>query len=133
MLESTWVAWVYYLAGALGLLLFWWRLTRVLTPVLLRRILRAVMVGVLLCPYSIGEGYSDQAPAFLMVLLETLFEGTDAFFRGGPTLLGAIAFAIVISIIWHLIQSRRAKMQAKQQAADKDFDDLLQQSEVSSS
>lgn len=103
ILESAGVAWTYYLIGVAGLFAFWWRITRPIRWSLVRRVLRAVMLVAMLCPFSVGEGYLDMAPAVLMVLMETLFEGLEGFNRVGPTFLGFLAFAAVMAVVWDVL------------------------------
>ncbi len=129
MLDSSFVAWCYYLLGATGLFVFWWRLTRDITMAKLQRSLRAAAAALLVCPFSIGDGYADMAPAILMVAMETVFEGTDSFFRGGPTLLGSAALAIVAALLWDEYLVRRNRQDMVQAQLDHDRDELLAQSE----
>jgi hypothetical protein len=100
MLDSAGVAWGYYLLGVLGLCAFWWRITRSIRWSAVRRVLRTVMLVAMLCPFSIGEGYPDMAPAVLMVLMETVFGGAEGFSRVGPTFLGFLAFGAVLGLVW---------------------------------
>lgn len=114
ILESAGVAWGYYLLGVAGLFAFWWRITRPIRWSLVRRVLRTVMLVAMLCPFSVGEGYLDMAPAVLMVLMETVFGGLEGFNRVGPTFVGFLAFAVVIAVVWDILcrlwqYSRRAK------------------------
>lgn len=100
ILENARVAWAYYLLGVAGLYAFWWRITRPIGWTLVRRILRAVMLVALVCPFSVGEGYLDMAPAVLMVMLETVFDGLTGFQRVGPTFLGFLVFGAVMALVW---------------------------------
>lgn len=100
ILENARVAWAYYLLGVVGLYAFWWRITHPIGWSLVRRILRAVMLVAMVCPFSVGEGYLDMAPAVLMVLLETVFDGPTGFQRVGPTFLGFLAFGTVLALVW---------------------------------
>lgn len=103
MLESAGVAWGYYLLGVTGLYAFWWRITRPIGWSVVRRVLRAVMLVAMLCPFSVAEGYMDMAPAVLMVLMETVFDGAEGFNRVGPTFLGFLAFAAVVAVVWDIV------------------------------
>ncbi len=133
MLESSFVAWCYYLIGALGLFAFWWRLTAGIKNSKLQRSLRAVMAVMLVCPYSIGDEYNDMAPAFLMLAMETVFEGFAAFLRVGPTLLGVMLLAVILALAWDSYLSRRAAKKDEEAMLDHDRDELLAQSENSQS
>ncbi|MGH1373907.1 MAG: hypothetical protein ACRBBW_17845 [Cellvibrionaceae bacterium] len=129
MLESSFLAWCYYLIGVLGLFAFWWRLTRGITILKLQRSLRAGMMAMLICPFSIADGYSDMAPAFLMMAMETVFEGPEAFLRVGPTLLVVLALSIVAALIWDSFLGRRAKQRAQEAELNQVHDELLAQSQ----
>lgn len=100
MLDNPRVAWTYYILGALGMFAFWWRITRGISWSPVRRVLRVVMLIALVCPFSIGEDYQAMAPATLMMLMETIFGGPDGFDRVGPSLLGFLAFGLVIALLW---------------------------------
>ncbi len=100
MLEDPTVAWGCYLLGAVGLFAVWWRMTRGIGWSTLRRVLRSVMFVLLLCPFSIGDGYHDLAPAVLMVAMETVFEGVEQFQRVGPFLLWALLLAAVAALVF---------------------------------
>lgn len=128
MLESSFIAWCYYLAASLGLFAFWWRLTRGISNSKLQRSLRALVAVMLVCPFSIAEGYSDMAPAFLMMAMETVFEGPEAFLRVGPTLLGVMFFALVAALVWDWYLGRRALQKGEEDQLNRDRDELLAQS-----
>ena len=129
MLESSFVAWSYYLLGAAGLYAFGWKITSGITFTRLQRPLRAAMAVLLLCPFSIGEGFGDMAPAFLMLAMESVFEGGEAFMRVGPTLIGLMLLAMVMSLVWDEYLRRRHLAQAEQAELDRHHDDLLAESE----
>jgi hypothetical protein len=129
MLDSSFVAWCYYLLGAAGLFAFWWRITRDISMTKLQRSLRAAVAALLVCPFSIGDGYADMAPAILMVAMETVFEGVESFFRGGPTLLASAALAIVGALLWDEYLRRRSQQDLEQAALDRDRNELLAESE----
>lgn len=132
MLDSTLVAWSYYLIAAAGLWAFCWYATRGVRWPALKRVLRVVAAILLFCPFSIGDGYNDMAPAILMVLMETVFEGSEAFMRVGPTLVGALAIGIVISLVWDFIVQRYKKRKAQAAELDKHRDDLLSEGQEAS-
>lgn len=100
MLDNPHVAWMYYLLGALGLFIFWWRITRGIGWSTVRRVLRSVMLVALVCPFSIGEDHTEMAPATLMMLMETVFGGQEGFSRVGPSWLGFLAFGVVVALLW---------------------------------
>lgn len=101
MLDNSYVAWMYYLLGALGLFIVWWRITQGIRWSTVRRVLRVLMLIALVCPFSIGEDFEQtMAPATLMMLLETVFGGAEGFSRVGPSWLGFMAFGLVVALLW---------------------------------
>ena len=129
MLESSLIAWSYYLLGAVGLFAFWWKITSGISMTRLQRPLRAAVAVLLLCPFSIGEGYGDMAPAFLMLAMESVFEGGEAFMRVGPTLIGLTLLAVVLSLVWDEYLRRRLEKQASEEELNRHHDELLAESE----
>ncbi len=99
MLENSWIGWGYYLLAAAGLFAVWWRMTMPLPWARLRLGLRAAVLALMVCPFSVGEGYVEMAPAVLMVAMETVFEGVDSFYRAGPTLVTAVVVVTVLALL----------------------------------
>lgn len=100
--ENIALAWGCYLLGAAGLLLTFWRITRPIAWPRLRRQLLLIITVLLVYPFDIGDGYSQWAPATLMLLMETVFEGGEAFNRVGPALIAVIIGAMIILAVVEL-------------------------------
>ncbi len=129
MLQSSLVAWCYYLLGAAGLMACFWWLTTGVTSTRLRRCLRVAVAIMLVCPFSVGEGYADMAPAILMVAMETVFEGSEAFLRVGPTLFGLTLLGVLLT----LAVDQYLRVQKVKKALEEDLhrhrDELLAEAE----
>ncbi|NIB44431.1 hypothetical protein HBA55_32885 [Pseudomaricurvus alkylphenolicus] len=125
--ESLTLAWGAYLAGALGLMIVWWHMTAAVKRDWLRPLLRVFMAALLLCPYSIGEDYTQMAPAILMVLMETIFEGGEAFNRVGPTLLGVVGAALVVTVVCQLIWRQRRRKAEQDRQLQQAHDSLVKE------
>ena len=106
MLENSWIGWGYYLLAVAGLFAVWWRITMPLPWSSLRVGLRAAVLALMVCPFSVGDGYTEMAPAVLMVAMETVFEGFESFFRAGPTLLIVVAVVTVLALLLDQLRRR---------------------------
>jgi len=126
--ESYALAWFIYVLAGLGLFAFWCWLTSGLQSRTVKLALRALMFVMIMFPFNVGGGYGELAPGFLMLLLETVFEGGDAFFRVGTPLLMALAATFIILVAVELITLRLRRKAVVQEALDVDHDELLGQS-----
>ena len=93
-----------------------------------------MLAAALLVPYSVGDGYSEWAPAILMFSMEALFEGNIG--RVGPVLGASVLGALVLSIFVHIWQFKRIKQQVikdaehkKESALELDRQALLKESQ----
>ncbi len=123
--DNLTLAWIYYLLGAAGLMLVGWRITRWISRPFLRHQCLVMMLVLLVCPFSVGEGYPQMAPALLMLAMETVFEGGEAFFRVGPTLIGT---TLTVMLVFGLVEwsvRRGRKKQAGQEQLHEDHDELV--------
>tara|TARA_B100000446_G_scaffold52578_4_gene48705 strand:+ start:4366 stop:4755 length:390 start_codon:yes stop_codon:yes gene_type:complete len=129
MLQSSLVAWCYYLLGAAGLMACFWWLTKGLQSSRLRRSLRVAVAIMLVCPFSVGDGYADMAPAILMMAMETVFEGSEAFLRVGPALFGLTLLGVLLT----LALDQYLRLQRVKKVAEEDLhrhrDELLAETE----
>jgi len=126
--ESYAIAWFVYVLGGLGLFAFWCWLTSGLSNRTAKLTLRALMFVMIMFPFNIGGGFDELAPGFLMLLLETVFEGEDAFYRVGTPLMMALAATFVVLAAVELIIQRLRRRAAEQAALDTEHDELLDQS-----
>ena len=115
--ETYLLAWMCYLVCIAVALFGLKKLTMSWSGGAVKQTLWLVIAAVLLVPYSIGDGYSEWAPAILMFLMEALFEGD--FVRVGPALGGVVLGVLVLSISVHFWRFQRAQQQVKQDQQDK--------------
>ncbi|WP_018015632.1 hypothetical protein [Teredinibacter turnerae] len=104
-------AWLYYLLGAILLIGCWWYATRPIPWAELRHLLRLVVIAVLLIPWYTNTQQEYLSPAFLIAIVEGLFEGGDAFWRAGTPLLAGVAAVVGLSLVvlgvrWLLLRNR---------------------------
>ena len=107
--DSVLQAWAWYCAGVGCLMIVGWRLLRPVRAPLLRWQLLVMLLVLLLCPYSVGEGYTQMAPALLMLMMELVFESGDTWQRVLPTLLGSTVFAMLVVGLLQYWWTRRVR------------------------
>lgn len=100
--EYMW-AWFFYLLGAFMFIGVLWYLTGKIKrhePKYLLRILTSVFLVV---PWysEAHEGYLS--PAWLVSLIEGIFEGPDAFWRAGTPLIVALITALIMSCLFYIL------------------------------
>ncbi len=94
--EYIW-AWLFYLLGCALSLAVFWVMTRKIKWVEVRAVLRICATVVVLVPwYSDTEG-TYLSPAWIVSLLEGIFEGPDAFWRAGTPLIVALILTLILS------------------------------------
>ncbi|BFM15265.1 hypothetical protein R50073_14480 [Maricurvus nonylphenolicus] len=127
--EAYITAWLLYLCGATGLLVVVWYLTRSLKSAALREPLRLIAAVCLLFPFPIDDGYSEWAPAFLMLAFEGVFEGGQAALRTGiPLLSTTIAVLIMAGMAEWWLRKRQQQASAEREATA-EFDALVEDSQ----
>lgn len=94
--ENVLTAWSVYLLGVAGIMLVFWKITQCVKWPGLRRQLFIIALVLLVYPFNVGDGYSNLAPAMLMLFMETVFEGGEAFNRVGPSLLASTVGVIIL-------------------------------------
>lgn len=128
--KGHFLAWVYYLIGAVGLMAVWWFLTRKISHMLTRNMVRLVVAVILIMPYPVLPDQSFLAPAVIMSALEGLFVDGGDFARAGVPLVIAILVALLLYILLDLIwryglrkrwlNRQQRKAQVQQQLAEHD-------------
>ncbi len=94
--EYLW-AWAIYVLGSILCLAVFWVMTAKIKWAEVRAVLRICATVVVLVPwYSDAEG-SYLSPAWIVSILEGVFEGPDAFWRAGTPLLSAVIIALILS------------------------------------
>ncbi|HEX4938805.1 MAG TPA: hypothetical protein VFX11_09030 [Candidatus Kapabacteria bacterium] len=93
------VAWVAYCAGAVGCLLVWWRMTRILPWSPLRQLLRILVAALLLVPAPVAPGREELAPAFVVLLFDTTLVKQGDPLHAAPYLIYGLMLGLVILVI----------------------------------
>jgi hypothetical protein len=118
---NAWLA--YILAMIVGLWCFWYLLSK-LPLGRLRMVLVCALAGFLAMPAETAPNSAFLAPAWLMAISETLFDGRDAFARAGSPLVAAVllgaGLGIIIETLWAFFQPKApaAAPRAQHQASD---------------
>jgi len=124
--ESYFIAWTIYLISCMGMIAVWIRITRSIRLQPVRGGLRVLVVTLLLLPHDVGDGYGELAPSIIMVILETAFDGADAFHRVGDSLLQIVGMAMVGSMLYSLwLWSRRKSDNNDDEAASAALDEAF--------
>jgi hypothetical protein len=105
------ITWAAYYAGALGVLLVWWRMTRPIPWRPLRQLLRVVLAGLLLVPAPVAPDMQELAPAILVLLFDiTLLKEGDTLralvYLVYGLLLGLLAL-VADGLVQYLLARRR--------------------------
>lgn len=89
------IVWMIYLAAAAAGLLVWWRMTRWIGWWFVREPLVVAMAVLLFTPAKVQPLQPEMAPAFIVWLLDTLFDTGDNQAR----MLGDLSLAMVIALV----------------------------------
>jgi|GEM_PF-829027 len=130
------LAWLLYLLGAAGCLWVVWFWTRRLQPMVWRHLLRLISATLILTPFTADPEQSYLAPAWIISVLEGIFEGVETMGRAGVPLLlalvGTVLLWLILEFCWHLVCKKRAvkarvykareAMLAESEAADRTLD-----------
>ena len=102
-------SWAIYLsAGTLCYVLFY-KATAVIWPKWLANVLRAVMLALIYTPWYVSVDQDLMAPAVIVILLDMITVGPDAFVRGLVPLVLALLTAIMIAIVWSVMRRSKHK------------------------
>ncbi len=111
MTENEYVnAWINYFIGAGLLFACWWYLTSLFRWVEVRHLSRLIMGIILVVPWFSYTNQSYLAPAWLIALVEGIFDGDGAFWRAGLPLLIALVIGLAFSIAYFIWRTRHAKV-----------------------
>ena len=87
--------WAVYLLAAVGLLVVWWRMTRIIPWQPLKQLLRVLVAAVVLMPAPVVYGSADWAPALFVLLLDvTVVKDADTM-RAVPFLLYGLILGLL--------------------------------------
>ncbi len=92
-------AWLYYLGGALILVLCLWFLVRNMAWPRIKYTLLVVVAVALVVPWYSDPQQSYLAPAIIASTVEGFFEGAEAFWRAGTPLLAAMGGSLLLCVI----------------------------------
>ncbi len=95
--EYLW-GWFYYLLGASLIMACFWFLTKPIKWSEPKAVLRLVVGVFLFFPWYSDNQHQYLSPAWIVSLIEFLFEGTNAFWRAGLPLLMAVFFILLLSL-----------------------------------
>jgi len=90
-------------------MLVWWRVTSKLPWQGFRYLLRITIGVFLVVPWYTDDTSSYLSPAWIVSLLDGVFEGPDAFWRAGKPLLAAVLVASIVSVIVYMLFWLRVK------------------------
>lgn len=91
-------SWAIYLAAGTLCYVLFYRATRWIRPRLLANLLRAVMIALIYTPWTVATDQDLMAPAVIVILLDMITVGPDAFVRALVPLVLAILLAIAVAI-----------------------------------
>lgn len=97
-LEYT-ITWAIYLAGALGLIMVWWRITRPIPWYTIRQAFRVLFAAPILVPVPVLAGATDWAPALFVLMLDSLLAQDADTARVFPYLIYALVLGLVALVI----------------------------------
>ncbi len=96
------IAWSVYALAGVGCCLVWWKLTSFVSNPGWRDIMRGVAVVIIFTPWYAGETPEFYAPAFVVLLMDVLLEGTAAGMKGGVVLLVATFLMLIVLTVRQL-------------------------------
>lgn len=90
------IGWILYLCCMVGLLAFFWRITRAMPWLHLKQCSRLSVATLLLVPTRVDAALGYWAPAWVKGLLHGVFYGFEAFWPIGRGLLAIMGFVLVV-------------------------------------
>lgn len=105
---------VYLTAGTICYVLFY-KATGIIGFKPLANSLRAIMIALIYTPWYVAPEQDLMAPAVIVILLDMITVGGDAFVRALVPLILAIIASILIALVWGLLRLllRRGKASAR--------------------
>lgn len=98
------VTWAVYYGGALGLLLVWWRLTKLLPWVPLKQLLRVLVAAAVLVPAPVDADSVALAPALFVLLFDLILIQEGDALRASIYLLYGVVLGLIALIIDGLVR-----------------------------
>jgi len=94
---------VYLTAGTICYVLFY-KATGVIGFKPLANTLRAIMIALIYTPWYVATDQDLVAPAVIVILLDMITVGGDAFVRALVPLMLAIVAAVTLALVWSLVR-----------------------------
>lgn len=91
-------SWAIYLAAGTLCYVLFYRATRWIRPKLLANLLRAVIFALIYTPWTVATDQDLMAPAVMVILLDMITVGPDAFVRALVPLVLAMLLAVAVAI-----------------------------------
>ncbi|MEX1197224.1 MAG: hypothetical protein WEB57_05110 [Pseudohongiellaceae bacterium] len=91
-------SWAIYLAAGTLCYVLFYRATRWIRPRLIANLLRAIMIALIYTPWTVATDQDLMAPAVIIVPLDMITVGPDAFVRALVPLVLAILLAVAVTI-----------------------------------
>ena len=101
------VAWLVYLAAAVGCSAVWWRITAAaMRTGAWRDLARGIVVVLIFTPWFTGGANESLAPAVVVLLMDLLLEGAAGGMRGGLVLLASTLVMILFLMVRAVLRRR---------------------------
>lgn len=113
------IAWALYVASCSGLIWIGWSWTRKIRPAVLRRCIRVIAILALLTPYQSYPDMDFLAPALIILVFESVLEGSQAALRVGVPLATSLGAGTLIAILYSIIFRQPNKKDRKDRQQDK--------------
>lgn len=92
------VSWAVYLAAGTLCYVIFYRATRWIRPKVLANVLRGIMIALIYTPWYVAPDQDLMAPAVIVILLDMIIVGSEAFVRALVPLMLSVILAVIIAI-----------------------------------
>jgi len=106
-------SWAIYLAAGTLCYVLFYRATRGFRPKLIANLLRGIMIALIYTPWTVAPDQDLMAPAVIVIPLDMITQGADAFVRGMVPLLLSTMLAVVVVLALHLFGRGRRRPQSR--------------------
>lgn len=90
-------SWAIYLAAGTLCYVLFYRATRWIRPRLVANLLRGIMIALIYTPWTVATDQNLMAPAVIVIPLDMITQGPDAFVRAMVPLVLAVLLAILVA------------------------------------
>lgn len=110
--EEHLYGWLIYMAFLIGVFVVFWRLTRRIPWLYTKQAVRLIGSAVLLVPIPVQQGSVFWAPAWVVSILEFIFNGLEGFLPiGRVIIIGVLIALMVYCVLLMVFQIYRQKIQ----------------------